>query len=251
MIRKVMVLSIFLIIMTGIGVSSGYATDIMPAADRSTSIIWEVLQAPTTPVESFWTEKGYWITQPHSNMTFVVGNIDSDVTGWLTLGNMTVLTNDTMISRDLVLGVWGAVEFSPGLFIETNSTAITELNRTAYASAERVKWNYLNGTMHSYYDNYTIDDVEYDCIFFEYQQDSTLQGTPQHTQLIYSRSTGILLYANTSYYLGGDYQPYHFEIKFLTIEHYGTMPNQTILYAIIVSGIIVIGAVLVLNRRRH
>ena len=253
-IRKTMILGIFLLIMTGmggIGVSSGYSTTIMPTLDQSTSIIWEVLQTPTAPVQSYWTGGGYWITQSHANMTFAVESVDDDVTGRLTLGNMTVLTNDTMISRDLALGVWGVVEFSPGLFIETNSTAITKLIITAYEAAERVKWNYLNGTMHAHYDTYTINDVEYNCIFFEYQQDPTSFGTPQHTQLIYSLSTGILLYANTSYYFGEPYQPYHFEIKFLAIEHHGTMPNPMILYAVVSSGILVIGVVLILSRRRH
>ncbi len=254
MTRKVTTASIlllYIITMSGVGLGSGYAIDIMPAEDKSTMIVWEVLQTPTAPVESYWTGGGYWTAQAHSNMSFVVGDTNEDVVGWLTLGNMTILANDTMISRDLTLGVWGIVEFSPGLFIKIDSTSIDELNSTAFDAVERVKWNYLNGTMVSYYDNYTINDVEYECIFFEYRQDPTLFGIPQHTQLVYSLSTGVLLYANTSYDFGTPYNPYHLEIKFKSIDYHGTMPNLMFLYAIVFFVVIVVLVIMAQKQRKN
>ncbi len=244
------ILLIIIISMNSIGVGSGYAADITPALDSKTTVIWEVLETPSTAFQSFWTGGGYWIAQKQSNMTFVVGDIQEDVTGFFFLGNMTVYTNDTMISRDLALGVWGAVEFSPGLFIKIDSASITELNSTAFEAVERIQWNYLNGTMVSYYDNYSINDVEHQCIVFEYQQDPTIVGTPQHTQLIYSLSTGILLYANTSYYFGAPYRPYHLEIKFSAIKYLGATPNLMILYLSVFIVVLVIIVGIRLQRRR-
>ena len=248
--RFEVVILILMIGMSGIGVSTAYATEIGPAEDLATTVVWQVLQAPQTAFQSFWTGGGYWIVEQPANMTFAVGEINEDAIGSLTLGNMTVLTNDTMIARDLTLGVWGAVEFSPGLFIKTDTSAIEELNDTAFASAERIQGNYLNGTMHSYLDNYTFRDIEYESIFFEYQQDPTISGTPQHTQLVYSLSSGILLYANTSYYFGEPSEPYHLEIEFVTVDYQGTMPNLMIVYVIAFSiAVIIVGTIFLKHKK--
>lgn len=241
---------VFIISMNGVGLISGYANDIMPAQDRSTTVIWEIKQTPETAFESFWTGGGYWLADESSHMTFSVGDIEEDVTGGLTLGNMTVIANDTMIARDLALGVWGIVEFSPGLFIKIGSNDIAQLNATAFEAVERVKWNYLNGTMVSYYDNYTIGTTEYECIFFEYQQDSGIIVTAQHTKLVYNLSNGILLYGNTSYFFGSPSHPYNFEIEFFRIQHSGTMPNPLPVYVIAFTAVILVIIIIKLRQRK-
>lgn len=239
-----------MIILNNLGSSLAYAQDIMPAEDRTTTVVWEIKETPQVPFVSFWTGGEYWIAEESSRMTFSIGEIEDDVMGGLKLGNMTVIANDTMIARDLTLGVWGIVEFSPGLFIKTASSDIENLNATAFAAVERVESNYLNGTMASYYDNYTIMSTNYECIIFEYQQDPTYYGTPQRTKLIYSLSTGVLLYANTSYFFGAPYSPYHFEIEFVTIEYSGTMPDPILIGVIVIAVVLFSIIVYYLKQRR-
>lgn len=252
--RKQAVLAIAIlgaILTTGIvGDVAAFAVEISPAMDRTTAINWRIKQAPHTVTNAYWSNGGFWQAEEDETMRFLVGDADDDITGELQIGNMTVITNDTMIARDLTLGVWGNVEFSPGLIIKVGNSDVEELNATAYASAERVIWNYLNGTMLSYYGNLTLGDTEYSCIVFEYQQDSTAAGTPQYTKLIYSTSTGVLLYANTSYHFGEPFEPYEFEIEFINIVYAGTMPIPLIALVIVVLVTVVLVVLIATKRSR-
>ena len=231
------------------GETTAFAVEISPAMDRTTIVNWRILQTPQNATNAYWSNGGFWHAEEDGIVSFVVGNVQADITGELRLGNMTVTTNDTMIARDLALGVWGIAEFSPGLFIKIGSDYIAELNNTAYAAAERVAWNYLNGTMLSHYDNVTLDETEYACIVFEYQQDPTAAGTPQHTTLTYSVSTGVLIHANTSYHFGDPFEPYGLEIEFLSVDYTGNLPS-TLVGLTIVMFACVVAVVLVIMRKR-
>jgi hypothetical protein len=63
----------------------------------------------------------------------------------------------------------------------------------------------MNGTMDSYYDTIDLDDTEYECIVFEYEQDKTAFGEPQRSQLAYDLTTGILVMGFTTYSFGTPY----------------------------------------------
>jgi hypothetical protein len=120
---------------------------------------------------------------------------------------VSVQANDTDVAKDLTLGVWGTpTEWWPGLFVEVTQLAIDDLNETAYAAAERVSGNYLNGTMESRYEAISLPSGDVDCIVFDYEQDPTGFGEPQRTHLAYSLLTGVLIEANTSYSFGTPYE---------------------------------------------
>jgi hypothetical protein len=144
-------------------------------------------------------------------MFFTVDEVTPEVSGNLIIGNASVTANDTMIARDFVLGVWGVTEWWPGLVIPTGASEIEELNETAFASAERVAGNYLNGTMISYYENVSAAGTEYECIVFEYTQDPVSFGEPQVTYLAYSLQSGILVKGNSSVTLT---EPYLLDIEY-------------------------------------
>ncbi len=250
--RQLIVIASALVLVLTLGIggeTAAFAVEISPAVDRTTTANWRILQTPQNATNAYWSNGGFWQAEEDGKMSFVVGDAQADITGELRLGNMTVTTNDTMIARDLALGVWGVVEFSPGLFIKIGSDHIEELNNTAYASAQRVAWNYLNGTMLSYYDNVTLGETEYECIVFEYQQDPTAAGTPQHTTLVYSISTGVLIHANTSYHFGESFEPYGFEIEFLSIDYTGNLPSPLVGLTIVMF-VCVVAIVLVIMRKR-
>ena len=230
--------------------SRAYALDIHPAEDRTTVVNWQVTQAPQTAFNMYFTGASYCLIEVDSTLSFTVGDINGDVEGLLNIGNVSVLTNDTDVARDLVLGVGIYSAFEPGLFVETGVSSFDDLNSSAYTSAERVSGNWMNGTMTSSYGNVTIGDIEFEAITFDYEQDTPFAGDPQRTRVIYDINTGILLYANTSYWFGEGSEPYWLEIEFLGITYSGPFPLTTIYYIIIASLIVVILIAFVVRQRK-
>jgi hypothetical protein len=217
----------------------GYAQGLQP----NTTTKWHVKAAPSNVFDMYWTGGGGWIAENDSLMIFTINSLNDDIEGSLTLGNLTVTANNTEIAKDLTLGVWGATEWHPGLYVKVGQSNIDNLNETAYAAAERVQYNYLNGTMTSYYDNITIDGITMECIVFDYEQDSSGFGEPQITHLAYDMETGVLVEARTSYSFG---EPYLLELE---LDLASSVDLQLVAIGSIVSIIIVIAVGVVLKRR--
>ena len=177
----------FLLPVIGYAQTSEYGPGVAPGYYA----VWNVEIA--TNFSMFFTGGGYCAVENGSSMGFGISGVNDDVFGSLTLGNVTVATNDTMVALDLTLGLWPS--WLTGLFVEVGEENIDDLNETAYAAAERVSGNWMNGTMSSYYENITIAQTEYTCIVFDYEQDPP--GT-QVTHLAYALATGILVEADTS-----------------------------------------------------
>lgn len=236
--------------------SMAYALDIHPAEDRTTIVNWQVTQSPQTAFNMYFTGAGYCLVEADSTLSFTVGDINDDVEGLLNIGNVSIMTNDTDVARDLVLGVGIFSAFEPGLFVETGVSNFNDLNASAYTSAERISGNWMNGTMTSSYGNVTIGDSEFEAITFDYEQDSPFAGDPQRTRLIYDITTGVLLYANTSYWFGDPFEPYWLEIEFLEIAIEGIYTSWPVVFypvivaSIIISFIIVILLIVMAVRKR-
>jgi hypothetical protein len=203
-ITLLMVMALLLVSISNTPQTIGYSSEI----EAGDGIMWQIESTPSEAFNMFYTEGGYWLAQNESIISFGIDSFDDDVLGFLTIGNVSVLANDTNIAKDLTLGVWGTpTEWWPGLIVKVGQNDIDILNETAYASAERVLGNYLNGTMESGYE--TINDVNeqpHQCLVFDYVQDPTGFGDPQRTHLAYSLDTGILIEANTSYSFGTPYE---------------------------------------------
>jgi len=206
----------------------GYSSEITVG----TEIEWQVDAAPSDAFNMFYTGGGDWLAENGSSMTFSVINIGEDVEGHFVIGNVPVISNDTEIAKDLTLGVWGLTEWWPGLIVDVGQTAIHSLNATAYASAERVSGNYLNGTMTSRYENITVANTLIECIVFDFVQDYSGFGEPQETQLAYSMGSGVLVSANTSYSFG---VPYNLQIRLLESGFPPVSPTIGI-YPILIAG---------------
>lgn len=188
----------------------GYSQDITIGS----IIEWSVDAAPAEPFNMFYSEGGFWLAENGSSMTFQIQSIGEDIVGQLSIGNVTVIANDTEIAKDLTFGVWGTpTEWWPGLIVDVGQQNIENLNATAFASAERVLGNYLNGTMMSYYDNISIGMTLIECIIFDYEQDPTGFGDPQITHLAYSVADGLLVEARTRYSFG---VPYNLQIMLVS-----------------------------------
>jgi hypothetical protein len=163
------------------------------------SVTWDVEIG--TNFTLWYTGGGYCAIENGSTMVFDISDVNLDVFGTLNIGNVTVQANDTMVALDLTLGIWP--NFLPGLFIEVGQQKIDTLNESAYAAADRVLGNWMNGTITSRYENISVGNVLQECIVFDYEQD--LPGT-QVTHLAYSLVTGILVEADTSVTFGSTYR---------------------------------------------
>ena len=177
----------------------GYSTILVPTIWGNTEITWTVEDCPTVPFLLYFSGDGCWLAQVGSTMKWTIHNVGNDVSGTFTLGNASWDANDTEVSKDLTLGVWGHIPWLPGLVVSIGKQNLDELNETAHDSAQRVTGNYLNGTMSSYSQTVQAGGKPYSCLVFEYHQDETGFGAPQETYLAYDTATGLLVKANTSY----------------------------------------------------
>ncbi len=225
--------------------TDGYSSEI----ENGKILEWRVEATPTSAFNLYYTNGGNWLAENGSLMRFSIQSVSDDVVGQLTIGNVSVVANDTEIAKDLTLGVWGTpTEWWPGLIVGVGESNIESLNATAFASAERVSGNFLNGTMTSHYENISVGNVQLECIVFDYEQDPSGFGDPQRTHLAYCLATGVLVEASTSYSFG---VPYNLEIS---LEGSGTplVEPQQGLYLLIIGGA-VLGAVfisyVILSRR--
>ena len=229
--------------------SGAYAVDIYPVLDASTVVIWDVTGTPESAFSMYFTGAGNCRIETDSIMTFAVGDINEEVSGLLSIGNVSIQANDTDVARDLVLGVGIFSPFEPGLFVKVGANNIDAMNDSAFTAAARVSGNFMNGTMSSLYENMTLHGIEYETITFDYVQDSPFAGDPQRTRLTYDIATGILLIANTSYWFGEGFERYWLEIEFLEITHGGIFP-PTELYLILISGVIIIVLIVMFVQKR-
>lgn len=182
-----MVVLLLMLSTSAIVVKANYSSYI----EDQTLITWKVREV--TNFTMWYTGGGYCAAVNGSEMEFQITNLSNDVSGLLSLGNVSVESNNTMIALDLTLGVWPG--WLPGLVVEVGENNIHALNDSAYAAAERVAGNWMNGTIVSKYENITVGTSEDECIVFDYQQDPP--GT-QVTHLAYSLTSGVLVEANTT-----------------------------------------------------
>ena len=239
-----------IVTISSFGGTMAYADDIQPVQDASTTVKWEVTYAPESTFSMYFTGAGNCLIENGSTISFSVGNIAEDVEGLLSIGNVSILANDTNVARDLVLGVGIFSPFEPGLFVKAGSSNINALNDSAFTAAARVSGNFMNGTMTSAYENVTIGENEYESIILDYEQDTPFAGDPQRTRLIYDIATGVLLYTNTSYWFGEGFEPYWIEFEFLEISHDGGYLPPTSFYPIIIASVILILLILMILRKR-
>ena len=166
---------------------------------KGSSVIWDVEIG--TNFTLWYTGGGYCAIENGSTITFDISDVSQEVFGTLNIGNVSVQTNDTMVALDLTLGIWPS--WLPGLFVEIGQENIDSLNESAFAAAERISGNWMNGTITSRYEWLSVGQVLQECIVFDYEQDAP--GT-QVTHLAYSLATGILVEADTSVTFGSTYR---------------------------------------------
>jgi hypothetical protein len=212
--------------------------DYSSVVKAGTRVTWRVNAA--TNFTMWYTGGGYCAVEDGSDMTYEISRVDEEVYGSLSLGNVTVVANDTVVALDLTFGIWPT--WLPGLFVEVGQENIDSLNISAYTAAERVSGNWMNGTVSSSYANYDVGETAQECISIYYYQDPP--GT-QITHLAYSLETGVLVRAETRVTFGSLYS-----LSIAIVEI--TLPVSIILVTgIIGAGILVVIVIVFLQRSRQ
>ncbi len=232
--------------------ASAYSDVISPAEAGNVTITWTVVEAPETSVA--WLNRsfavlGNWIAEIGSKMTYEVTGIgasNSYLEGIVSIGNMTIIANNSLIAYNLVLAISNfASPWEPGLVIPTGTANIESENTSAYVAGARVFDNYLNGTVESRYESLTVAETTYECIVWDYVQDPSGFGEPQRTNLAYSLDTGVLVRANTSVNFGSPYN--------LVLELDSIQPPLSIdlpVLVLVVGGLGVVAIVIIFFFRR-
>lgn len=251
--RNVMIVSLitmFLLVGNVSANDTGYSSIIQPVGDANTIISWNVLDSPEAAVAWGWTGEGSWFLETDDKINFTVTRVEEDfVTGILGIGNFSMEANNSRIASELVYGVWGLTPFFPGLVVKIGEENLASLNATAYASAERVSGNYLNGTMKSSYGSVSASGRSYNCIIFEYEQDPTGFGDPQVTYLAYDTETGVLVKGNSSYYFGEPWLPYSLVIELESITPPGLDMTIILVGAGVAAAVAIIIIVVILKKK--
>ncbi len=184
--------------------SDDYYQPLVPSPQGNTIVNWRMVEVPDMAVQWGWSGDGAWLAESEGIMSFTITTLNEHITGNLKIGNFTIEANNTDVAGELILGLWGS-SFSPGLVVAIGQDNLGDLNDTAYASAERVQGNYMNGTMESSYEPVVVGGTSYNCIVFDYEQDRSGYGEPQRTYLAYDTLTGVLVRANTSITIVNEY----------------------------------------------
>ncbi len=197
--RFLIIIAVLFLMIPSVSAAGNYSDIINPTPFGNTSISWRINDISDDPVDLYWLGAGKALAESETYMTFTILEVGDDILGELSLGNVTIVGNDTDIALDLTLSIWSfSYSFLPGLIIEIGEENISNLNQTAYSAAERVAGNYMNGTIVSAFEEVTIVGMTYDCITFTYQQDDVGILEPQSTYLAYDITNGVLVKAETS-----------------------------------------------------
>jgi len=150
---------------------------------------WQINSVNAQPVPWYridiWTYMGSWKAENGSKMSYTVTAVNEDVYGDLIIGNLTVTNSSSAeIASALVLGI---LSWSPGLITHTDWANHTE------EAKEQTNSEWINGTLTIPEKNQVYMDKTLETISF------ILVSSSQNTTLVYEKSSGVLLEAQTGF----------------------------------------------------
>jgi hypothetical protein len=205
-----------------------YAPILYPDAFSTSKLHWRITNVTDEVVEFGFGSGTFWHAQAGQELSFEVQEIaDGELTGLLTIGNLTIPANDSRIAAELVFSIW---PWFPGLVSHLDWTAVDQSATEAAASL------FMNGSM-EIHDGFSTKRYEYH------------QGPSgnQNTTLIYDINSGILLSAYTEFFFLNDY---HLGIDFVTITQNPTNLNTLLFLGIFTVVLVLVFFSLVISRHR-
>jgi len=162
-----------------------YSANVTPTPFLTPSLRWTITNVTAETTVWVWGSGNYWKASAGQQIAFQIHELREDeLHGRFTLGNLTVLANDSLIGSELMLSIW---PWFPGLVSSLNWA---DVDQKANSSA--------TGWMAGVLEIRTTASAK----TYIYHQGPT--GN-QNTTLVYDLQTGILLAGYTEIYFAHDY----------------------------------------------
>jgi len=203
-----------------------YAPQLYPDAFSTSKIHWRITNVTDAAVEFGYGSGTFWHAQAGQALSFEIqGIVNDELTGLLTIGNLTLPANDSRIAAELVFSIW---PWFPGLVSNRDWNAVDQ------AATEAASGFWMNGTL----------DILEGLSTKTYVYHQGPWGN-QNTTLIYDTNSGILLSAYTEFFFQNDY---HLGIDFIALTQNPTFLNTLlfvgtfgivlviVFFAIVISG---------------
>ncbi len=205
-----------------------YSSAVTPTPFVTPSLKWTITNVTNQVVEWGWGTGSYWKANKSGPVTFEIAAIqDNEVHGQFTIGNLTLLTNDSRIAIELVFSIWfNSSIWFPGLVSHLDWAAV---DQEATAS--------VSGWMAGELEIRTSIATK---TYIYHQGDN---GN-QNTTLIYDIRTGVLLEAYTEFFFFNDY---HLGLLLIRSTRYFTFPA---LFLVGITTLVVVVVLLVFIHKR-
>jgi len=196
--------------------SLAYATELSPNSFITPKLNWKITNATAEVVEFGFGSETFWQVQVGQALTFEIRQHTNDeLHGLFTIGNLTLLANDSRVAAELVLSIW---PWFPGLISHLDWNAVDQ------AATDAAMSFYMNGSLEIRSTTRTRSYIYH-------------QGPwgNQNTTLVYDVNSGILLAGYTEFFFLNDY---HLGIQFAKLTQKPT--SLTALLFIGILGVAVI-----------
>ncbi len=205
-----------------------YAPGLYPNAFTSPKLHWRITNVTDEVVEFGFGSGTYWEVQTGQELTFKIQEIANDeLHGFLTIGNLTLPSNDSRIAAELVFSIW---PWFPGLVSHLDWDAVDQAATAATTSF------YMNGSLEILTTSTTKSYVYH-------------QGPwgNQNTTLVYDLGTGILQAGYTEFFFLNDY---HLGIEFMILTQSSTSLVTLLFVTVLMIALIIITFSFAIARRR-
>jgi hypothetical protein len=162
-----------------------YSDLAIPTPFLTPRLEWVITNVTTEAVEWGWGTGDYWQANAGQRITYIINEIKNDeIHGLLSIGNLTLLTNDSRLAAELTLSIW---PWFPGLISHLDWTVVDQNARSAATG-------WMEGTL----------EIQTTATTKIYTYQQGLFGN-QNTTLAYDLQTGLLKAAYTEFYFQKDY----------------------------------------------
>ncbi|MHA2406039.1 MAG: hypothetical protein ACXACH_04730 [Candidatus Hermodarchaeia archaeon] len=195
-----------------------YAPELTPNLFNTPKLQWRITNVTDEVVEFGFGSGQFWRGRVGQALTFDIQEITNDeVSGFFTIGNLTIPANDSRIAAETVFSIW---PWFPGLVSHLDWNTVDRQATDAAATF------FMNGSL----------DILTTSITKSYIYHQGPWGN-QNTTLVYDLGTGILLSAYTEFFFLKDY---HLGIEFMILTQNPTSLTTMLFVAFFVIAIIIV-----------
>lgn len=204
-----------------------YSSSVTPTPFLIPKPQWIVTNVTTETVEWGWGSGDYWQAEPSDQVIFEIQEIrDGELHGLFTIGNMTLLINDSRLAAELTFSIW---PWFPGLVSHLNWSTVDQ-NATDSATG------WMEGDL----------EIRTTASTKTYTYHQGPYGN-QNTTLVYDLYTGLMQEGYTEFFFLNDY---HLGLKLVQAARFPTSLTVVVGGITSVVGVTAIVVVSLIRRRK-